>query len=1170
MFTHLHVHTEYSLLDGASKIDDLVTRAAELGMTSLAITDHGNMYGVIKFYKACMAAGIKPIIGCEVYVAPGSRFDKKGVRGERNYYHLILLAENDQGYHNLMKLVSLGYTEGYYYKPRIDKDLLRQYHSGLIASSACAAGEVAVLITEGLYEDAKKTALEYQEIFGKDNYFLELQDHGLPVQKQINAGLLRLHQETGIPMICTNDSHYILPEDASAHDVLLCIQTGKHLADEDRMRYTGGQYYLKSEREMAALFPYAPDALDNTAGIADRCNVTIEFGNHKLPKFDVPQGYTSEEYLRTLCREGLKQRYKNPDPELKKTLETRLETELSIIVKMGFTDYFLIVRDFIKYARDQGYPVGPGRGSATGSLVSYCIGIINIDPIKNNLIFERFLNPERVSMPDIDVDIADRNRQQVIDYVVRKYGRDQVTQIVTFNNLKARQVIRDVGRVMDISRAAVDHMAKLVPDSRTSIDETMDSVPEFRENYEQDPDVHQMIDYARQLEGLPRNTSIHASGVVIGAQPIENYVPLSKGSGQDDPVTTQYTMTELEELGLLKMDFLGLRTLTVIQDAVNLVKADTGENLDIDQIDFNDREVYEMLSRGDSAGVFQLESRGMTSFMKQLKPERMDDLIAGISLFRPGPMQFIPRYIAGKENPETVTYDTPLLEPILKNTNGCMVYQEQVMQIFRDLAGYSMGHSDLVRRAMAKKHADELERERKNFVYGNPEEHIDGAVKRGVPEETAQHLFDEMMDFSSYAFNKSHAAGYAYVAYQTAWLKCHHPAEYMAALMTSWFGSTTRISGYIYDARQMGIEILPPDINEGEGSFTVRDGKIRYGLSAIKGLGSPIVNAIISERNIRGPYKDMYDFASRLTSREVNKRTMENLIKAGALDCLPGTRKQKMQVYIRVIENVAREKKKNISGQLSFFDMTGFSGGDEGRGVAFTDCGEYDDDIKLAMEKSVLGVYVSGHPLNRYSELMKLNCNATSQDFEIDEDTGKVNVKDGREYVVGGIINSLNIRTTRNGDNMASFLLEDMFADISVVAFPKAYGRYSGMIREDSRVFVVGRADVDENQAQLYASRVISFADMPRELWIQLSDMNRWQSEKDWLNSELSAYPDISRRGITVKVYLRDEKEVRTLPKGLRVQNDERLFDELKERYGVRNVVLRYTKANLMQYGRSF
>lgn len=915
-FTHLHVHTEYSLLDGSNKIKEYVARVKELGMDSAAITDHGVMFGVIDFYREAKAAGIHPVLGCEVYVAPNSRFDKEASGGEDRYHHLVLLAENNVGYGNLMKIVSKGFVEGFYYKPRVDMEVLQEYHEGIIALSACLAGEVQRYLVRGMYEEAKRAALRYEGVFGKGNYFLELQDHGIPEQKTVNQQLLRMSRELEIELVATNDVHYTYARDESAHDILLCLQTQKKLADQDRMRYEGGQYYVKSPEEMAQLFPYALEALENTHKIAQRCHVEIEFGVTKLPKYDVPGGYTSWEYLNKLCFEGLEALY----PAVTEALKERLDYELNTIKEMGYVDYFLIVWDFIKYARDNDIIVGPGRGSAAGSLVAYTLGITRLDPIRYDLLFERFLNPERVSMPDIDVDFCFERRQEVIDYVVRKYGKDRVVQIVTFGTLAARGVIRDVGRVMDLPYAMVDSIAKMIPQElNITIDKALKVNSELHKLYEEDEQVHTLIDMSRRLEGLPRHTSMHAAGVVISQKAVDEYVPLSRAS--DGSITTQFTMTTLEELGLLKMDFLGLRTLTVIQNAVRMAEKSSGKVIDMDTIDYNDKKVLDSLGTGKTDGIFQLESAGMKNFMKELKPQSLEDVIAGISLYRPGPMDFIPQYIRGKNNPGTITYDCPELVPILEPTYGCIVYQEQVMQIVRVLGGYTLGRSDLLRRAMSKKKAAVMQKERQNFVYGNEEEGVPGCIKNGIKEEIANKIYDEMIDFAKYAFNKSHAAAYAVVAYQTAYLKYYYPVEFMAALMTSVIDNTRKVSEYIYSCRQMGIQILPPDINRGEGGFSVDGQNIRYGLSAIKSVGKPVIDAIVSERETRGEYKSLQDFIERLSGKEVNKRTIESFIKSGALDSLGGTRKQFMMVYVRILDSVNQEKKHAMAGQLSLFDL---------------------------------------------------------------------------------------------------------------------------------------------------------------------------------------------------------------------------------------------------------
>ena len=1004
-FTHLHVHTEYSLLDGSNKIKECVKRVKELGMDSVAITDHGVMYGVIDFYRAARAEGIKPILGCEVYVAPNSRFDKELTGGEERYHHLVLLAENNQGYANLMKIVSRGFTEGYYYKPRVDMEVLREFHEGIIALSACLAGEVPRYIEKGMIEEAKQAALKYQDCFGKGNYFLELQDHGIPMQQTVNAALLSMSRELDIPLVATNDVHYTRAEDAQAHDILLCIHTGKVVTEENRMRYEGGQYFIKSEEQMKELFPYALEALENTHKIAERCNVEIEFGVTKLPKFEVPQGYDSWTYLNKLCMDGLKERYPDDDG----TLKERLDYELSTIQRMGYVDYFLIVWDFINYAKENGIPVGPGRGSAAGAIVSYCLKITDIDPIRYNLLFERFLNPERVSMPDIDIDFCYERRQEVIDYVRRKYGADKVVQIVTFGTMAAKGVIRDVARVLDLPYSFGDTLAKMIPNElNITLQKALDMNPELRSRYDTEEQVKDLLDMCMKLEGLPRHTSMHAAGVVICQKPAEEFVPLSRGS--DGSITTQFTMTTIEELGLLKMDFLGLRTLTVIKDAVDLVKQDTGKELSMGNIDYNDPKVLDFIGTGKTDGVFQLESGGMKNFMKGLRPQSLEDIIAGISLYRPGPMDFIPRYIKGKNNPETITYETPLLEPILSPTYGCIVYQEQVMQIVRELGGYTLGRSDLVRRAMSKKKQAVMEKEKANFVYGNPEEGVPGCISRGISEAVADHIYEEMMDFAKYAFNKSHAACYAVVSYQTAFLKYYYPLEFMAALMTSVIDNSAKVTEYIMSCRSMGIEILPPDVNYSQAGFSVQDGKIRFALTALKSVGRPVIEGIVAERVANGNYKTLEDFITRTSELDINKRVIENLIKAGAFDSLPGTRKQKMFVYAGLVDRLVKDKKNNLVGQMSLFDLVG----EEEKSDFHTplpDVGEYDRQELLASEKEVVGFYISGHPLEEYKTFLERRITAKTSDFYRDEETGEPKVMDGKEVVIGGILTGVsNVR----------------------------------------------------------------------------------------------------------------------------------------------------------------
>ena len=1144
-FAHLHVHTEYSLLDGSNKIKEYVARVKELGMNSAAITDHGVMYGVIDFYREARKQGINPILGCEVYVAPNSRFDREVTGGDDRYYHLVLLAENNEGYENLTKIVSKGFVEGYYYKPRVDKELLRTYHKGIIALSACLAGEVPRYLTKGMYEEAKDRALEYQEIFGKGNYFLELQDHGIPDQQLVNQQLMKLSQETGIELVATNDVHYTYADDAKAHDILLCIQTGKKLSDENRMRYEGGQYYVKSEEEMAALFPYARQALENTQKIADRCSVEIEFGVTKLPKYDVPEGYTSWEYLQKLCYEGLDQRYRTPSQELK----DRLAYELDTIRHMGYVDYFLIVWDFIKYAKDHGIAVGPGRGSAAGSIVSYCLGITTIDPIHYQLLFERFLNPERVSMPDIDVDFCYERRQEVIDYVTRKYGKDCVAQIVTFGTLAARGVIRDVGRVMDLPYAYVDSIAKMIPQELgITIDKALQMNPELRKLYESDETVTHLIDMAKRLEGLPRHCSMHAAGVVICQKPVEEYVPLSRAA--DGTITTQFIMTTLEELGLLKMDFLGLRTLTVIQNAVQLAKKKQPD-LQIDKIDYDDKAVLDYIGTGKTEGIFQLESGGMKNFMKELQPHSLEDVIAGISLYRPGPMDFIPQYIRGKNDRSSITYDCPQLEPILAPTYGCIVYQEQVMQIVRDLAGYTLGRSDLLRRAMSKKKAAVMEKERKTFVYGDEETGVPGCIKNGIDEQTANKIYDEMIDFAKYAFNKSHAAAYAVVSYQTAWLKYYYPVEYMAALMTSVIDNPTKVAEYIYVCRQMGIRILPPDINKGEADFSVDGGDIRYGLAAIKSIGRPVIRAIVNDRKELGEFRNLEDFITRISSRELmNKRLVENLIKAGALDVLGGTRKQFMSIYIQIVDHMQQEKKNSMVGQMSLFDVVSEEQKEEFQ-IRMPDVGEYTKENLLGFEKEVLGVYVSGHPLEPYEEEWRKVISATTADFQVDPEVGYTKVRDGAREIIGGIIVEKTVKHTKTNQMMAFLTVEDLFGTVEVVVFPRDYEKYRQYLEEDNKIFVKGRvSEEDDKASKLICEKILPFGQKKKELWIQFPD------KETYLEEEAITYGYLadSEGNDEVVIYCEKEKIVKKLPANKNISINPQILSRLMNHFGENRV----------------
>ena len=1209
-FAHLHVHTEYSLLDGSNKIKEYVSQVKKLGMNSAAITDHGVMYGVIDFYREARANGIKPIIGCEVYVAPNSRFDREVGGGEDRYYHLVLLAENNTGYANLMKIVSRGFTEGFYYKPRVDMEVLNQFHEGIIALSACLAGEVQRYISKGLYAEACKAARKYEACFGKDNFFLELQDHGLAEQKKVNTELLRMSKELGIPLVATNDVHYTYKEDVDSHDILLCLQTGKKLTDTDRMRYEGGQYFVKSEEEMKGLFPYAWEAVENTQIIADRCNVEIEFGVTKLPKYDVPEGYTSWTYLNKLCTDGLSERYGKNLPEgtcvddlpagtTGQTLRERLDYELGVIQKMGYVDYFLIVWDFINYAKSNGIPVGPGRGSAAGSIVSYCLKITNIDPIRYNLLFERFLNPERVSMPDIDIDFCYNRRQEVIDYVGRKYGSDKVVQIVTFGTMAAKGVLRDVGRVMDLSYSFVDSIAKMVPNElNITLDRALEMNPEMRKLYAEDMQVKQLIDMSRRLEGLPRHTSMHAAGVVICQKSADEFVPLSKGS--DGSITTQFTMTTLEELGLLKMDFLGLRTLTVIRDAVKFIKQTTGQDIDIDNIDYNDPEVLALIGSGKTEGIFQLESAGMKSFMKELKPQNLEDIIAGISLYRPGPMDFIPKYIAGKTDHEHIVYSCPQLEPILAPTYGCIVYQEQVMQIVRDLGGYTLGRSDLVRRAMSKKKQSVMEKERENFVHGNPEEGVPGCVANGISEEVANGIYEDMMDFAKYAFNKSHAACYAVVALQTAYLKQYYPVEFMAALMTSVIDNPKKVSEYILTCRNMGIELLPPDINQGQSGFSVSDGKIRYALTAIKSVGRPVIESIVEERKAGGSFRNLNDFLTRMSNKDLNKRAVENFIKAGALDGLGGNRKQLMSVYSQMMDQLTKEKKNSLAGQLSLFDIAD----EESKGsfeIRMPDVEDYPKEMALAFEKEVLGIYVSGHPLETYSDLWQKVITNMTNDFALDEETGVTRVQDGAVAIVGGLIVNKQIKYTKQDKIMAFLTIEDLVGTVEVIVFTQSYEKYGPLLAEDAKVFVRGRISVEEEKdSKLICDQIVTFDEaaekggtsvfsyrfngsnynsgpgrstyrenrknnsmpaagkqtpnrLPNGLWIQFETPEEYQEQEQLLLGML----EDSDGNDDVVIFIRSRKNFKVLPPNRRVRITPALVQKLSVVFGEANVKIR-------------
>ncbi len=1201
-FAHLHVHTEYSLLDGSNKIKEYVKRVRELGMDSAAITDHGVMYGVIDFYRAAKEQGIKPVLGCEVYVAPNSRFDKELTGGEDRYYHLVLLAENNQGYANLMKIVSIGFTEGYYYRPRVDMEVLNRYHEGIIALSACLAGEVQRYITKGLPGEARKCALKYEQCFGKGNYFLELQDHGIPEQRRVNMELMNISRELQIPLVVTNDVHYTYASDMESHDILLCLQTGKKLADEDRMRYEGGQYYVKSEEEMKGLFPYAWEAVENTQRIADRCNVEIEFGVTKLPRYEVPKGYDSWTYLNKLCSDGLVERYgygNRPAGNTGLSLQERLDYELNVIKNMGYVDYFLIVWDFINYARENGIPVGPGRGSAAGSIVSYCLKITNIDPIRYNLLFERFLNPERVSMPDIDIDFCVDRRHEVIDYVRGKYGSDKVVQIVTFGTLQAKGVIRDVGRVMDLPYAFVDSIAKMVPgELGITLDKALDMNPEMRKLYEQDEKVRFLIDMSKRLEGLPRNTSMHAAGVVICQKSADEFVPLSRGS--DGSIVTQFTMTTLEELGLLKMDFLGLRNLTVIKNAVDFIEKSTGKHLEVDNIDYDDKAVLSSIGTGKTEGIFQLESAGMKNFMKELKPQNLEDIIAGISLYRPGPMDFIPKYIKGKSSQSEIVYSCPELEHILAPTYGCIVYQEQVMQIVRDLGGYTLGRSDLVRRAMSKKKQSVMEKERANFVYGNPKEGVPGCIANGISEQVAGQIYEDMMDFAKYAFNKSHAACYAVVAYQTAYLKYYYPVEYMAALLTSVIDNAKKVSEYILTCRSMGIAIMPPDINEGEAGFSVSGNAIRYALTAIKGVGRPVIEGIVAERVARGRFTNLKDFITRVADLDVNKRAIENFIKAGALDSLGGTRKQCMSVYVQILDHITKDKKNNLAGQMSLFDIASDDQKDE-FDIKMPEVGEYPKEMMLGFEKEVLGIYVSGHPLEEYQQLWEKIITNRTTDFMLDEETGTVMAEDQKTTVIGGMIADKNIKYTKKDQVMAFLNIEDLVGNVEVVVFPRDYERYAGLLVEDAKVFIRGRISVEEEKdGKVICEQIVSFEDamqgkplfterygrqnnynrsndytgggrqpeenaaqraqaskeppkvnkLPDGVWIQFANKENFEAMEQKLYETIAD----SEGNDQVVVFIKEPKSIKVLPPNRNVCANEELISRLNVVFGTENV----------------
>ncbi|MCD8157946.1 MAG: DNA polymerase III subunit alpha [Clostridiales bacterium] len=1135
-FVHLHVHTEYSLLDGSSKIGELISRTKELGMKSIAITDHGVMYGCIDFYKEAVKQGIKPIIGCEAYVASGSRFNKQ--KSDDNfYYHLVLLAKDNDGYKNLSRLISLGQIEGYYYKPRIDMEILRKYKDGLIALSACLAGSVPKTLLTKTYEKAKAMALAYRDIFGED-FYLELQDHGIPDEKTVNAGILRIHEETGIPLVATNDLHYVNKDDSQAHDLLLCIQTNTNVLDENRLRYEDGAYYLKSPEEMYELFPYAEEACRNTNLIAEKCNVSFEFNKYKLPVFDVPGGVNAYDYLSELANKGVKERYGT----VTKEIEERLAYELGTIKQMGFVDYFLITWDFIRYAKENGISVGPGRGSAAGSVISYALKITDIDPFKYSLIFERFLNPERVSMPDIDIDFCYERRQEVIEYVNKKYGSDHVAQIITFGTMAARNAIRDVGRALAFPYSDVDKIAKMVPmELHITIKQVLEKNQELRHEYENNPDVKNLIDMSMKLEGLPRHASTHAAGIVICDRPIIEYVPLNNNHGV---VTTQYTMTTIEELGLLKMDFLGLRTLTVIQDAFDEIEREYKKGLTVDSIDYSDSRVFDLISSGNTSGVFQLESAGMQSFMKELKPSDLEDIIAGISLYRPGPMDFIPKYIEGKNNRDKITYLHPALEPILNTTYGCIVYQEQVMQIVRELAGYSWGRSDLVRRAMSKKKEDVMLKERHNFIYGLGED-VPGCVKNGIPADAANKIFDEMVDFAKYAFNKSHAAAYAVVAYRTAWLKCYYPVEFMAALLTSVIDNPNKVVEYIEECKKMNIEILPPDINESFNRFRVYGNKIRYALSAVKTVGKSVVADIEKERNL-GSFSSLTSFINRMSGK-INSKAIENLIKCGAFDSLGGKRAQYMQCYKSILNGFGSAKKNNIEGQLNLFDV---SGDEDVYKDDLPKIAEFPKNQILAFEKEILGIYVSGHPLSEYKDVLNRYASVSTLDFPFDDSEEEGKIKDNERVLIGGIIDKATIKFTKNDKTMAFLNIEDLYGTIEVIVFPNVYEKYNNDIRESGVVLIEGNAQLSENQpSKIICSKITPYDELENRnavIWIKAE-----KQEKDIpkeIKEIVSSYPG----NTPIKIYYENTKKLMTLSRGINIKSD--AFNKLADLYGSERV----------------
>ena len=1155
-FAHLHVHTEYSLLDGACRMERLLDAAKEMGQTAVAITDHGCMYGVVEFYKAAKKRGIQPILGCEVYVARRTRFDKvHELDGENR--HLVLLCENETGYHNLLALVSKAWVEGFYSKPRVDLDLLREHHEGLIALSACLAGEIPRALTRGDYEGAREAALRYEGIFGRGNFYLELQDHGMAEQKRINPQLIRLSRETGIPLVATNDCHYIAPEDSRMHRVLLCIQTGRTIEDENAMEFGSEEFYFKSEEEMRALFPDVPEAADNTVKIAQRCQVELEFGKTKLPAFFTPDGSDNLEFFRRLCQEGLARRYgENPPQEYR----DRLEYEIRVISQMGYVNYYLIVWDFIRYARSVGIPVGPGRGSGAGSLAAYCVGITNVDPMRYDLLFERFLNPERVSMPDFDIDFSDERRDEIIGYVVDKYGADHVAQIVTFGTMAARGALRDVGRALNIPYNKVDQVAKLVPLSLgMTLDTAMKQSKELREKVEADPQVKELWDMARKVEGMPRHASTHAAGVVITDKPVMDYVPLSKN---DDAVVTQYTMTAIEELGLLKMDFLGLRNLSVIDHAEKLVRRREA-GFSIEAAPEDDRAVFHMLSEGHSEGVFQLESPGMKRLLVQAQPACVEDLIAIISLYRPGPMQFIPQYLESRKNPESVHYRHPLLRPILEPTGGCIIYQEQVMQIFRDLAGYSLGRADIVRRAMAKKKHDVLEREREVFLHGQQREdgawEVDGCLRRGVDQQTALELFKEIESFASYAFNKPHAAGYAVVAYQTAYLKCHYPCEYMAALLSSVLGQTGKVAEYIEECGRLGISVLPPHVNYSDMGFTVVGKSIRFGLLAVKNLGRNVIARMVEERRGGGEFTSFYNFCKRMAGRDLNRRAIESLVKCGALDGLGNNRREMLLAVERVLDSLEADKRRNVEGQMGFFDAPGSAQGGEPPLEKTEDFSAAD---KLNMEKEVTGMYLSGHPMAAYAGLYQEGGYARMDEIlqsAGERETGRY--QDGQWVTLLGMVVGVRKKATKNNAQMAFVSLEDMYGAITALVFPKVLEQYGSLLYEGAVVEVQGKLSFTEDKApELVCQSLGKPADpvsvkAPAGKPVRPGLYLRLSSQRDPRYDKVMRYIAVFDGGAT-DLYLtfQDTGKLLRAPAKFRVEINRPLLRALKELLGAENV----------------